>query len=122
MLTLFLGCTLFIAADDQAAAAKAALAPFNELVGAWKASASPNVNNAAERRKGSWSETITWTWQLKGEPRLAIDFKDGKLFKAGVLRWRPAEKDFELTLTTPAGDMRLFRRTGRPADHSRRHG
>lgn len=107
MPSVLLGVLLLALVDDKAAA-KEALAPFNELVGSWRGSGSPNLNNAAERRKGSWSETLTWTWQLKGEPRLLLDFKDGKRFRSGVLRWRPAEKDFELELTAADGAKHRF--------------
>lgn len=98
---------MLLSADDKAAA-KEALAPMNELIGVWRGSGQPNVNSPVEKRKGSWSETITWTWQLKGEPKIVVEFKDGKHFKAGTLRYRPEQKDYEFELTTGADEKRIF--------------
>jgi YHS domain-containing protein len=107
MLDVALAISLLLATDDKALA-KEALTPLNDLIGAWKGSGQPNVNSPVEKRKGSWSETITWTWQLKGEPKIIVEFKDGKHFKAGALRYRPAQKDYEFALTTAADEKRLF--------------
>lgn len=105
---MFVALALLCLAFEPPQNHREGLAPLNDLIGHWKGSGSPHLNNAAERRKGSWSETQSWSWNLKGEPRLVLEIKDGKLFKAGVLRYLPEGKKFELTLTCVNDEKKTF--------------
>lgn len=86
------------------ATAKEALQPFNGLVGSWRGSGAPE-GTKEERAAGAWTETVSWSWQFKGDDTcMKLTFEKGKFFTAGELRYTP-EKDkeevrFTLKLTT----------------------
>lgn len=86
--------------------AVAGLQPFNPLVGSWKATGTPD-GTRADRQAGFWTETVAWSWEFAGGPRLVATFKDGKQFSKWELRVRP-EGGFKLTATTPDKKTQTF--------------
>jgi len=86
-------------ATDRPATAKEALQPFNDLIGAWKATGTPE-GTRRDKQSGFWVETITWGWQFsKDDAWLTVTFGSGKHFKNGTLRWAPTEQRYRLELT-----------------------
>jgi hypothetical protein len=85
-------------ADDKPAqrSAKEALKPFNELIGSWKATATPSG-----RAKEFWQETVAWEWQFKGDDAwIKLTFTKGKNFEKGTLRYLPDRDAYRLRLVT----------------------
>jgi hypothetical protein len=80
--------------------ARAALMPFNDLIGAWRGLGTPE-GNLQEKRKGLWQETIRWEWQFqKNDAWLKVSFDKGKHFRTGTLRYLADKKQYQLMLTT----------------------
>ena len=70
--------------------AKAALQPFNVLVGSWKGSGAPE-GTREERAAGAWEETIRWAWSFKSSDAwLTVTFDKSQHFTKGELRFTPA--------------------------------
>jgi hypothetical protein len=98
---------------ETARTAKAALQPFNVLVGSWRGAGAPE-GTQAERAAGVWAETAAWGWQFKDQDAwLAVTFDKGKHFTRGELRYTPGkdQKDqprFTLTLTAPDKSTATF--------------
>jgi hypothetical protein len=100
LLSLLGVAALVVAADkdkDEPKNAKEALQAFNEFVGSWKGDGQPDKPNAPA--KENWKESMTWTWRFKGDDAwLALEIKDGKLYKGGELRYLMDKKKYEFTL------------------------
>jgi hypothetical protein len=88
--------------------AREALKPFNDLIGSWRCTGTPE-GTREEKQKGFWTETLTWSWQFKGDDAwLTATFDKGKYFTKGELRYRADKDDFQLKLTTPAKESLTF--------------
>ncbi|HSQ55116.1 MAG TPA: YHS domain-containing protein [Gemmata sp.] len=89
---------------DLPANAKAALQPFNSLVGSWRCSGAPE-GTRDERAAGAWNETDHWVWQFKDtEAWLAVTFDKGKHFIKGELHYTPEKDQARYTLKLTAAD------------------
>ncbi len=101
-----------LAADAPARrSSKEALRAFNELIGSWRGTGTPE-GTREEQQRGFWTETINWEWQFKGDDawlRVALD--KGKHFAKGELRYLADKDQYQLTLHTPAKETLTF--TGR---------
>lgn len=85
-----------------------ALQPFNDLIGTWKATGTPE-GTQAEKQRGFWTETMTWGWQFKGKDAwLTVTLDKGKHFTRGELRHLPDKELYQLTLTTPTKEEVVF--------------
>src|SRR5437016_8740670 len=90
-----------LAEEKPASPAKEALKPFNDLVGSWRGTGSPE-GTPAQKRDGFWTETIGWEWHFKGEEVWRkIAFDKGRHFSSGELRYLADKKLFRLNVTTP---------------------
>src|SRR5438552_15879426 len=98
-----------IAADPPAKLpARQALKPFNDLIGSWRCTGTPE-GTREEKQKGFWTESATWSWQFKGDDAwLKTTVEKGKHFTKGELRYLADKDAFELTLTTPDKDSLSF--------------
>jgi len=102
--TLWLTCTLARLASSQdqptGSAAetrqtqRAALEPFQSLVGGWRGVGQPKRGSNV----GAWSETAEWVWDLKGEqgPALCVEFAGGKQLQSARLGFDPDKKEYLL--------------------------
>jgi YHS domain-containing protein len=78
-----------------------ALKAFNLLIGAWRATGTPE-GTREEKQRGFWTESVNWEWQFKGDDAwLRFTADKGKYFVGGELRYLPAKDWFQLTLQTP---------------------
>ena len=67
--------------------AREALKPFNDLIGSWRGTGTPE-GTREEKQRGFWSETVTWSWQFKGDDAwLTATFDKGKYFTRAELRY-----------------------------------
>jgi hypothetical protein len=90
------------------ASAREALQPFNILIGSWKGTGYPE-GSREDRQKGFWTETITWSWQFKGDDAwLTATFEKGKYFVSGELRHNPGKETYQLSLITPGKETLIF--------------
>src|SRR5262245_59844674 len=97
-----------VATADPPRSAKEALQPFNDLIGSWKATCTPE-GTAAERQAGFWIEKVSWEWQFKsGDAWLKFTIDNGKQYKGGELRYQPASDDYRLTLQPVSGPAQTF--------------
>jgi hypothetical protein len=79
----------------------AALKPFNDLIGTWKATGIPE-GTREEKQRGFWTESMRWSWRFKGDDAwLTVSFDNGKYFTRGKLRHLAEKNEYQLTLTTP---------------------
>lgn len=103
------GLMAFQASADQAKKTpKEALQVFNDLIGSWKATGTPQ-GTREERDKGFWQEVVTWQWQFKDkEVWLRGDVEKGKHYTAFELRYLADKDGFELKATTPAKESHTF--------------
>jgi hypothetical protein len=84
-----------------AADSRQALQPFNDLIGTWRATGTPE-GNREERQRGFWTESQAWEWQFKGaDVWLALKSAGGKQFTHAELRPLPQPSRFRLIATTP---------------------
>jgi len=108
-LTALVVCCLSL--PGQAPAKKGpreALAPFNDLIGTWRAVGTP-AGTREEQQKGFWNENMSWEWKFKGpDAWLEVVFKDSKNFTAGELRYDAAKDSFVFTAKTPAKETLTF--------------
>jgi hypothetical protein len=85
-------------------AAKEALQELQEFVGSWKGSGTSERDKAA-----IWKENVSWSWKFKGaDSWLMVQFKDGKTYKDGELRYLTDKKLYQLTLTDKADKSQVF--------------
>ncbi len=111
-LAAWLGLVLISIAPAAPAPAKRpareALKPFNDLIGSWRATGTPE-GTREEKQRGFWSETVTWSWQFKGDDAwLTATFDKGKYFTRGELRFLPDKDAYELKLTDKDKASRAF--------------
>src|SRR5437868_5155987 len=102
-------CLLLLLAvpDDKPADPRAALQPFQELIGRWKAT---GTQEGQRGPKAHWVEMVEWAWQLKGSAaKLTVTFENGKHFTKGELDYLPEEKRYRLRLHAADGTEREFR-------------
>jgi hypothetical protein len=95
---------------------KEALQVFNDLIGPWRATGTPE-GTPREKQKGFWQEAHQWEWQFKGADvclKVAID--KGKYFTKGELRFRPDKDQYEFKAVTPDGQTLTF--TGGVKEHT----
>jgi YHS domain-containing protein len=101
-----------VAAQPAQPTARQALEHFNVLVGAWKGTGIPE-GTREERAAGTWTETITWSWQFKGDDAwLSVAFDKGKHFSNGELRYTPVKDQPSFTLALTAPDKSKLTFTG----------
>jgi hypothetical protein len=82
------------------------LRELDEFIGGWKGSGSTKA--APKPTDPFWSEKMDWSWRFKGDD-VWLSFKsDGKFLKTGDLRYLPAKKKYEMTVTTPEGKSLVF--------------
>lgn len=87
---------------------RAALQPFNDLIGTWRATGTPE-GTPEEKQRGFWTESMSWEWKFKGDDAwLTLVLDNGKHFRAGELRPLPDKGAYQLTLTTPAKEKVVF--------------
>ena len=89
--------TTTIAADKKEEdAVKKALQQVGEMVGEWKGNGKAKVGT----KEQLWKETISLGWKFKGgESWIAVEFKDGKNFTSGDLKYILDKKFYRLTVT-----------------------
>src|SRR5215510_13201077 len=75
---------------------KEALQPFNDLIGSWRGTATPN-GTKDEQLRNFWVETISWEWQFKDKDAwLTVAFEKSKHFTKGALRYVQEKDHFVL--------------------------
>src|SRR2546426_11373932 len=85
-----------------------ALQAFNDLIGAWRATGTPE-GTREEKQRGFWTESMDWQWQFKGDDAwLKVAFAKSKYFTKAELRYLPEKKQYQLTLTTNAKEALTF--------------
>jgi hypothetical protein len=97
--------SLTVSADEKADTAKAkkALQDVGEFIGSWKLDAKPG-------KGASWNETVQWGWKFNkgGESWIALEFKDGKHFASGDLKYLVDKKQYQLTLVDKDKKSQVF--------------
>jgi YHS domain len=89
-------------------AAREALKPFNDLIGTWRGTGTPE-GTREEKQRGFWTENVTWAWQFKGDDAwLTATFDKGKYFTKGELRYMPDKDTYQLKLTDKDKESRTF--------------
>jgi len=89
-------------ADDDNPA-KEALQAFNDFVGSWNGAGS-NMSKSE-----NWTEKTSWSWKFKGDDvALTVDFKDGKDFGKGELRYLADKKKYQLKVNDKKGNALTF--------------
>src|SRR5262245_33726884 len=92
---LLLSIPLARAAEDDNPA-REALQSLNEYIGVWKGIGGPDRSSPPE----NWKETMTWSWRFKGDDAwMVVEYKDGKYFSKGELRYLVDKKKYQLTLS-----------------------
>jgi hypothetical protein len=85
-----------------------ALKPFNDLIGTWRGTGTPE-GTREEKQRGFWSEKLTWSWQFKGDDAwLTATIDKGKYFTRAELRYLPDKDAFELKVTDKDKQSRAF--------------
>src|SRR5947209_1411170 len=110
ILTIAYVLLLLPAPGDNSAARtpKEALQVFNDLIGAWRGTATPS-GSREDQQKNWWEEKMTWQWQFKGQDAwLKVDFDKSKNFTSGDLRYLADKNAFALTLRTPSKETHTF--------------
>jgi hypothetical protein len=114
LLALGLVCSLFglvpqTPAADRAdrEAAKEALKELQDFIGGWKGNGSPDRPRPSPTDP-VWSETLNWSWRFKGDDAwLTLGVKNGKYLRNGAMRYLPARKVYQFTVTN-ADDKKLI--------------
>jgi hypothetical protein len=99
-----------VAAADAPAkrSPREALKPFNDLIGTWRGTGTPE-GTREEKQKNFWTETLTWSWQFKGDDAwLTATIDKGKYFTRGELHFLADKDAYRLTLTTRDKDELAF--------------
>ncbi len=93
-----------ICADDKTDAGKAkkGLQEIGEFIGHWNLDARPTQGS-------SWKETLSFGWKFqKDDSWIVLENKDGKLFTKGDVRYLPAKKQYQLTLSLTSKTTLVF--------------
>lgn len=78
---------------EDAAASKAALSKFNDLIGGWRGIGQPQRGSA----RGAWQETADWSWSFdKKQPALVYTIKNGKQLAKARLTYDSATKQYRM--------------------------
>jgi hypothetical protein len=89
---------------EEKRTAKEALQSFNELIGPWRATGTPQTGSPSDKSRGSWKEQIDWSWKFKSDDAwLIFTIKNGKHFKGGTIRYLPDQNQFKVTMETADG-------------------
>jgi hypothetical protein len=76
--------------------AKEALKALNDYIGEWKGNGAPE--KARPTAAELWNETVSWSWRFKGDDAwITLEFKNGKYFKTGELRYLVDKNAYQLT-------------------------
>jgi hypothetical protein len=103
---LALGLTV-VAADKKEPTPKEKLQTLNEFIGSWKGSGGPDKLNPPS--KDLWKENVTWGWRFKGDDAwLTMEFKDGKYFKTGEVRYLADKKLYQMKLLDKNDKEQVF--------------
>jgi hypothetical protein len=103
--TLTLSTSAAPSADQKKSKEK--LQEIQEYIGMWNGNGGPVKAKPASNEL--WKETINVGWKFKGDDAwLALEFKNGKYFKTGDLRYLPEKSKFELTVTDMADKKLVF--------------
>jgi hypothetical protein len=87
--------------------AKEKLQELHEFIGQFNSNGGPDKAKAAPNEL--WKETVNWGWKFKGDDTwLVVDFKDGKHFKSGEMRYLPAKSKYEFTVIGKDDKKRVF--------------
>jgi hypothetical protein len=87
---------------------KEALQAFNDLIGTWKATGTPE-GTREEKQRGFWTEKIQWEWQFKGNDAwLKLAAEKGKHYVSGELRYLPDKDLFQLAAVTAADEKQVY--------------
>lgn len=93
--------------DDDKSDPKEALKELQEFIGGWKGNGGPDKPRPGPRDP-VWSENINWVWRFKGSDAwLAMNVKDGKLFKSAELRYLPQKKLYQLSAIDKKNSKKL---------------
>jgi len=101
-----------MAADDepdgaasQPAAAKAALADFNSLIGGWRGVGQPKRNS----NRDAWREEAEWLWDF-ADSRVAIVYKvsEGRLLQSAEITWAGEGQSYLMNAVLPDGTERKY--------------
>jgi hypothetical protein len=108
-LMVCVGLVVPAAADDKAdSQTKEALKELQEFIGAWKGNGGPDKPRPGPRDP-VWSENVNWSWRFKSEDAwLAMNVKNGKLFKSGELHYLPKKKLYQLTAIDKSDKKAVF--------------
>ncbi len=88
--------------------AREALKPFNDLIGSWRGTGTPE-GTREEKQRGFWTENVAWSWQFKGDDAwLTATIDKGKYYTKAELRYLPEKDEFELKLTGKDKESRTF--------------
>jgi hypothetical protein len=104
-------CGLPLVGDEPAPkrSPKEALQAFNDLIGSWRGTGTPQQGTKEERDKNFWQESIAWEWQFKDKDAwLKTKFDKSKYFDSGELRYLPDTDRYQLTLHTLAKEKLVF--------------
>jgi hypothetical protein len=109
-LVVLLAAGLGPAADKAAPRdGKEALRAFNDLIGAWRGTGTPEGTRSEKLRRGFWTEKLTWVWQFnKDQTWLKVDFEKGKYFQSGELRYVSEAERYQFTVQTAAKEKHVF--------------
>jgi YHS domain-containing protein len=95
------------AAQEKKNESKEALKALQDFIGGWKGNGGPLKAKPASSEL--WSETIEWGWKFKGDDAwITLKIDKGRHLKEGELRYLPAKKVYQLTLTDAKGGKREF--------------
>src|SRR6202011_1716766 len=88
------------AADsDDSDSPKVALQVFNDFIGDWKGTGSPD--NPRPDPRDAWKESVSWVWRFKGDDvYLTMNVANGKYLKKADVRYLPDTKQYQLTAYT----------------------
>lgn len=88
-----------VGADDRMSADKAALAPLQKYVGAWRGVGQPRRGSSQD----AWSETADWSWRFAdGRAMLVFESPKGRYYRSGMLL--PADKKGAFKLVATRAD------------------
>jgi hypothetical protein len=109
LLLISLLCSVSVLPFDASAGGKdadtkEALQALQDYIGGWKANGTSDKD-----RSEIWKETANWSWRFKGrDTALIVEMKEGKLFKAGALRYLPAKEKYQLTLVDKKDKTQVY--------------
>src|SRR5438067_12569974 len=112
--TALLAQTGLVADGQPPKTPRDALQPFNDLIGSWCSTATPN-GTKEDQLRNFWVETIAWEWQFKDKDAwLTVAFDKSKHFTKGTLRYVQEQDHLVQTLVPLIKEELTF--TGHPKD------